>query len=121
MTAVDAGMIRANPTAGVKPPSYQPREMLFLSPEQIEDLADIIDERFRPLVLTAAYTGARAGELLALDRENVDLLRRRVRFASQISTATARRGPMKSRKARTVVIPPFLADVRDRSRPDPAD
>jgi integrase len=109
--AIDGRGLRSNPTYGVKPPAYQPREMLFLDAVQVDELADAIAAPYRPLILAAAYTGARAGELIALDRDNVGLLRRRIRFTASMGTATGRMGPMKTYKARTVVIPSFLADV----------
>jgi len=41
-------------------------EMLFLDVDQVEALAAAVDERYRALVLMAAYSVARAGELKAL-------------------------------------------------------
>jgi len=42
--------------------------MLFLTAEEVHRLASTIDPDYSTLVYTAAYTGLRAGELLALTR-----------------------------------------------------
>jgi integrase len=66
-TAVTDILIARNPCTGVDlPTEEQGPEMLFLSPAELVPLADAIDPRFRALVLTAGYSGLRAGELSAL-------------------------------------------------------
>ena len=49
--------------------------MRFLNPAEVARLAEVIGERFRVLVLVAAYGGLRIGELAGLSRRRVDLLR----------------------------------------------
>src|SRR5207248_2015095 len=49
-------------------------EQCFLTAEQVNALADSIDERFRVAVYVAAYGGLRAGELWALKRHRVNVL-----------------------------------------------
>lgn len=51
---------------------------MFLSSEQLDQLVDSVDPDYRCLVLTAAGTGIRGGELAGLGREHLDLLRRRL-------------------------------------------
>jgi len=46
-------------------------------------LAEVIDPRFRALVLVAAYAGLRWGELVGLRVKRVDLLRGRITVAEQ--------------------------------------
>jgi integrase len=60
-------------------------EKRFLSVEELHDLADIIDPRHRTLVLTAGYTGARFGELAALQPRDLDLARRRVTITRSLA------------------------------------
>lgn len=48
--------------------------MVCLTAAEVLALADAIDPHYRTLVLTAAYTGLRAGELHALRHQDVDLL-----------------------------------------------
>lgn len=74
-TAVRYGWIRANPCATIDLPRQRREEMLFLTAEEVRLLAEKIDKHYRVLVYTAAYTGLRAGELLALRRQDIDLLR----------------------------------------------
>ncbi len=52
--------------------------MRFLLPDDVHDLADTIDPRYRALVFIAAYCGPRIGEVAALRWDRVDLLRRTV-------------------------------------------
>ena len=58
--------------------------MRFLSHDEVAALAAAIDPRYRALVLLAAYSGLRAGELAALRRKHVDLLRRTVTVVEQV-------------------------------------
>ncbi len=45
----------------------------FLRAEEVPRMLNQLDPRFRPLYATAVYTAMRKGELLALQREDVDL------------------------------------------------
>jgi hypothetical protein len=59
----------------VRLPKVEREEMRFLNPAEVAWLADVIDARYRALVLVAAYGGLRIGELAGLRRRRVDLLR----------------------------------------------
>jgi Phage integrase, N-terminal SAM-like domain len=61
--AVDAGMVMQTPCRRVPLPRVEREEMRFLTPAEIARLADVIDPRYRVLVLVAAYGGLRIGEL----------------------------------------------------------
>lgn len=52
------------------------REMRSLNPRLVAELADIIDPRYRALVLLGAYGGFRVGEVDALRRSSVQLPQR---------------------------------------------
>ncbi|HLX78902.1 MAG TPA: tyrosine-type recombinase/integrase, partial [Acidimicrobiales bacterium] len=68
-------MVFESPCRGVSLPSErQHEEMHFLTPEQVNDLADAISDRYRALVYTAAYAGLRAGELVALKVDRVNTI-----------------------------------------------
>jgi integrase len=90
--AVERKMVTSNPCHSIKRNDFrdvvqdEPRKMEFLTPDQIDALADAIDldrkgqrrpgregNRYRVLVLTAAYTGLRASELHALRVRDIDL------------------------------------------------
>lgn len=77
-TAVEDGLIVANPCAikgaGVEPADERPLPTLA----QVYELAATVQPQFRALVLLAAFGGMRRGELLALTRRDVDLLHRTV-------------------------------------------
>jgi hypothetical protein len=56
--AVDAGMIAQTPCRRVPLPKVEREEMRFLAPAEIARLAEAIDQRYRALVLVAAYAAA---------------------------------------------------------------
>ena len=74
---VEGGRIARNPAAGARLPRIVQRDMHFLAARQVEDLAAAIDPRYELLVRFAAYTGLRAGELVALRVRHLNLLRGR--------------------------------------------
>jgi integrase len=73
--AVRLGMVKANPCTKVELPKQSREEMKFLTADEVRKLAEHIDAHYRVLIYTAAYTGLRAGELLALRRDDLDLKR----------------------------------------------
>ena len=110
--AVDSGLIARNPAERVRLPRIERREMRFLTPAQVADLADAIDRRYRVAVILGAYGGLRAGELFGLRAQRVDPLHQHVQI---VEIATHVRGhlhvgPPKTRAShRTVPIPKFVA------------
>ena len=112
--AVSDGIIARSPCREVKLPKIETPERRFLSPAEVEELADSIEVRYRVLVLTGGYTGLRFGELAALRINDFDPLRRTLRVDEQLSRQGTSRmvpSPLKTRKARrTIGIPRFLAD-----------
>jgi integrase len=103
--AVDAGMVMQSPCRRVPLPRVEREEMRFLTPAEIARLADVIDPRYRVLVLVAAYGGLRIGELAGLRRGRVDLLRGTVEVAEIVTEAggVVRFGPPKTRAGRRTV------------------
>ena len=59
--------------------------MAFATPEQVALLADVIQPEYRALVLTAAYSSLRWGELAGLRRHNVNPLHRTVTVVEQLT------------------------------------
>lgn len=78
--AVTEGLLLTNPCRASKLPQAPRFEGVFLSPAQLEVLVEAVDPAYRCLVLTAAGTGMRWGELTGLRRDRLDLLRRRLRI-----------------------------------------
>jgi integrase len=110
--AVASGAIRANPCTGVRMPRSTRTEMLFLQPEEILELANAITPAFRTLVVFAAYTGLRAGEIGALRVGRLDLLRGSAEVRESLADVNGKLvfGSTKTYSHRTVRLPRFLCD-----------
>lgn len=76
--AVRQDLIRTNPTTGISLPSASRLEQRFLDRGEVTRLADTIKPRYRAMVLVAAYGGLRFGELCALRRSSVNVLKNTV-------------------------------------------
>jgi integrase len=112
--AVEGRYIARNPCtvkgAGVE----RPPEMRFATVEQVARLATAVGPRYRALVLVAALTGLRWGELAGLRVKRVDLLHSRITVAEQLTEVNGRFqfGPPKSEAGRrTVTVPRHAADA----------
>ncbi len=108
--AVDDGLIPRNPTHKVKPPPVRKRRQLFLTADQLEDLADTaetIRDGYGGLVRLLGYGGLRWGEAVALRWEKVDPAWRRVRIEEAASEVGGRItfGAPKTHETRTVILP----------------
>jgi integrase len=87
--------------------SYDAARFDFYSPQEVRALvAKAADAQDAAIYLTAAFSGLRRGELLALLWEDVDFDNQSIRVWETISRQ--QRGRPKSRKSRTV---PMVADV----------
>ena len=114
-TAVDDGLIRANPVhikgAAVERSTERPE----LGWDEVGLIADAIEPRFRALVWLGASSGLRFGELTGLTRRHVDLASRSVRVEQALTFVRGKGptlGPPKSAAAhRTVVIPGGVTDL----------
>ena len=84
--AVTDGLIARSPFGGVEMPSQRHREeMHFLDADQVNRLAETIDDRYRVPVYVAAYGGLRAGELWALHVQRVNVLGRTIDVVESLS------------------------------------
>jgi len=102
--AVQSEVIARFPWTAVRPPQVPRNEMRFCTPEEVADLAEVVDPDYRCLVLTAAYTGLRWGELAGLKRKRVDLLQ-----------------PHPDRQPLTELNGAALRRTQDRRRPAPGE
>lgn len=111
--AVEAGYLLTNTVAGVKTARRPDPEMLFLSAEEVERLADAIRAPYGVLVHLLAYGGLRWGEATALRRKRCDLLRSRIEVAESVSEVrgSLHFGTTKTHRRRVVVLPGFLRDL----------
>ena len=110
--AIDARLIQRSPCTINGAGTDQHTETRFATPEQVAELARVVDVRWQPLILTAAYSGLRWGELAGLRVHCVDLAARRLSVNRQLTSVNGHLsfGPPKTRAgSRTVTIPPFVA------------
>jgi integrase len=102
-------MLRRNPCRIRGAGEEKPSERTVLSVEQVFDIADAIRPRFRCLVLLAAFTSLRFGELAALRRTELDLHAAEVRVLhSQAELRGGRlltKDPKSAAGLRVVAIP----------------
>lgn len=88
--AKKAQMIKVNPCEDIDLPSKGRRPpKRYLVPGEVRDLANAIDPHYRTAVYVAAYCGLRAGELWALRRNDIDLLRGTLSVDEAIKEVTA--------------------------------
>lgn len=111
--AVDNGFIPLSPCRNVKLPKLTTSVMRVLEPAETKALAGAIDERYRAMVLAAAYTGLRFGELAALRTERFDALRRTVRIEESLAEVRGEflfKPPKSDASHRTVSVPSFVVE-----------
>jgi integrase len=113
-TAVDDELVRRNPCRIKGAGAEKSTERPVASPEQVLALAAAMPQRWRALVLLAATTSLRWGELMALTRADVDLRHGTVRVLNAVSEVNGKVvvGPPKSAAGRrTVVVPSSVVPV----------
>jgi integrase len=117
-TAVDDDVLTRNPCRIKGAGASRAPERPIASVEQIQCLADAINPRYRALVLLAAWSGARWGELIALTRDRLDLLHGRMHIDRQYvllrGVGVQLETPKTAAGVRTVHIPPHLVPVLSR-------
>ena len=138
--AVERRYIGANPCDGVRFRSLRGPQngaspdqgdvRVIVTEAEARALADAIEPLYRPLVLVAAYSGARAGELRALRRRDVDPLRGQLHVRRAVKEVTYKEaaeereggaevygnlvfGPTKTYERRRITLPPWLMAVLD--------
>ncbi|WP_308290418.1 tyrosine-type recombinase/integrase [Streptomyces meridianus] len=113
-TAVDDGLIQRNPCRIKGAGTTKTAERPFLDIGEVFALADAVPGRYRVLILLAAFTGLRFGELAALQRCDVDLERRTVAVrrsqAETRSTGLLVKTPKSAAGIRTVSFPSSLTN-----------
>jgi integrase len=107
-------LIPRNPCEGVVGPGEKPREeKIFLTPDQLNQLADSIGSRYGAMVLVAGYRGLRFGELGGLRPRRVNLFVGKLEVAEALKEVSGHHyfGLPKHERIRSVSLPPFLVDV----------
>jgi integrase len=108
--AVKAGKIASNPASAIDLPRLERREPRTLSHEELERLVDAMPDRYRALVLVAAYSSLRWSELVALRVDRVDFMRHRIRVEEKVTESghLIAGAPKTERARRAVTIPEFV-------------
>ena len=100
-SAVDDGVIPANPCSRVPLPRVEPRVVEPLPVDAVIALAEKITERYRLAVWLGAGLGLREGEALGLTVPKVDFLRRRVHVHQQAQNGAL--APLKTKASRRTI------------------
>lgn len=112
--AVRDGHIPANPFDEVDPVKVAKSEIRILREEEVHTLADVIDPRYRALVLLSGYCGLRIGELCALRLRDLELAEMKVSIRTTLTKVEKSRrveGPAKTAASRrTLSVPRSLVD-----------
>ena len=109
--AVKDDRLMRNPAACVSLPRVNAAERMYLSHEQVHELAEACGSH-RLVVLFLADTGVRFGEMAALRVGRLDLMRRRATIAESVTLVRGVQtwGTPKGHERREVPIPRFLVD-----------
>ncbi|GII89480.1 putative prophage phiRv2 integrase [Sphaerisporangium siamense] len=117
MTAADDRIIPRNPCRIKGAGEEKPEERPVLTVAQVFQLADLMPERLRALVLLATFASLRWGEVAALRRMDLNLTAGTVSVRQQhveLDTGELIVGPPKSRAGvRTVAIPSAIIPALD--------
>jgi integrase len=98
--------IGVSPCVGVDLPEVERRAHVIPTPAQVHAIAAALPERYRAIAYLAAGCGLRAGEILGLELDATDFLRREVEVAQQLKAISGRApflAPPKTRTSRRVV------------------
>jgi integrase len=113
--AVDAELIARTPCRGIAMPSpSRKKEIRFLTPEELERLANAMPAEFRAMIYLTGVLGLRWSEVAGLKVGRLDLLRRKLTVAETLSAVRGHLqfADVKTKAARrTLDIPTFLAEI----------
>ncbi len=114
--AVDTRGLSVDPSERTRLPRRQRFEARFLTPDELERLASMIDPRSQAMVLVMAWATLGIGEAIGLRRSDLDLQTGRLRVANNVVEVSGRlhEGPPKTNAEwRTMTLPPsVVAELR---------
>ncbi len=120
--AVQNDLIGRSPCRGIKLPAIEPARMAILEPADLARLAQSIADEFAPMVWLGAVLGLRWGEVAGLRVGRVDLLRRTITVAEQVTRGVGGVGfaspPKSAAGRRTLSIPAELASLLSKHLAD---
>jgi len=98
--AVADGLISSNPLSSIRPPGSSDAQTAFLTPSEVHRLAAVVAPRYRAVILLAAYSGLRIGEMGALTLDDIDFFRQKISVTKSVCKAGSS---------------PFVADTKTSS------
>ncbi len=113
-SAVDGGLILRSPCRVKGAATEHLPEMRAATAEEVASLAQAAGSRWQALILLAAYSGLRWGELAGLRRCDVDALHRTLRVERQLTEVNGHlsfQAPKTTAGVRTITVPQFIIDV----------
>lgn len=114
-SAVSDKLIPETPFNRIKLPAVRRGKVEPPSIGQVKAIAEAAPERLQALVVAAAATGLRSGELLGLTVDRLDFLRREIRVDRQLTyvpgTAPFMAPPKTPESTRVVPLPAFAVDA----------
>ena len=112
--ALEVDRLARTPCRGIHLPAVEPVKAIVPDPVQLIELADTIDPSFSAMVWLGAVLGLRWGEVAGLRVGHVDLLRKTVTVAEQVTRGVGGAGdigpPKSAASRRAISIPTELAD-----------
>lgn len=103
-------LIAENPAAGVDSLREQPPDVDPMTLPELERALECLDQYYRPLFTTLAFTGARPNEMLALRWADVDFKRKEMRIRK--GRVRGEEGaPKTNSSVRTIPMLPVVEDV----------
>ncbi|MCU1370090.1 MAG: site-specific integrase [Ilumatobacteraceae bacterium] len=119
--AVDDEIIARNPCRLHGVASERSPEQRVATAEEVIQISEAMPERYRAMVLVAAYGGLRLGELCALRRHRIDFNKATIRVVEQVTQPDSKTlvcGPPKTEAGvRTVTMPPeVMAALKDHMK-----
>ena len=113
--AVADRRVASSPCVGIRLPKVEKRKVEPISTEQVRALVGAMPDRYRAMVVLAAGTGMRQGEVFGLTVDRVDFLRRTLTVDRQlvgISGKTPYFGPPKTAASVQVIpLPQVVVDA----------
>lgn len=125
--AVEADLIVRSPCRGVRMPPHKRGEIRFVTPEELERLADAVPVEYRPMIYVAGVLGLRWSEVAGLRVDRIDLTAHTLSVVETLAEVEGKVGfaEVKSPSSRrTITVPRFLTrmlakHLLRRGRPGP--
>jgi integrase len=114
-SAVDDGLLGSTPCRNIKLPKKARPRIQPLTIEQVRALVDHAPARLKAPIFIAATSGLRQGEVLGLQVDDIDFLRRTIRVEHQLVTVNKRppslEPPKTESSRRTIPVPQSVIDA----------